>query len=79
MKQLFIRFILCYQRFVSPVIKQLIGVNSFCKYSQTCSEYAKQSITKYGVVQGGALAIKRIMSCQSLVKSFYKIESLKIQ
>ncbi|MDR2057231.1 MAG: membrane protein insertion efficiency factor YidD [Dysgonamonadaceae bacterium] len=35
-----------------------------CRYSPTCSEYALQSIKKYGPLKGGWLAIKRILRCR---------------
>lgn len=34
-----------------------------CRFTPTCSEYAKQAIEKYGVLKGGWLAIKRISKC----------------
>ncbi|MFC1616237.1 membrane protein insertion efficiency factor YidD [Patescibacteria group bacterium] len=35
----------------------------YCKYQPTCSEYAHQSIMKYGVIWGGFRAIWRIFRC----------------
>jgi len=34
-----------------------------CRYNPTCSQYAIDAITKYGVFKGTYLAIKRIGSC----------------
>ncbi len=34
-----------------------------CRYTPTCSQYAKEAITKYGPFKGGWLAIRRIMRC----------------
>ncbi len=34
-----------------------------CNFSPTCSEYAKQSIQRFGFIQGGALSAKRIFRC----------------
>lgn len=34
-----------------------------CRFTPTCSEYARQAIEKYGVLKGGWLAIKRISKC----------------
>lgn len=39
-----------------------------CRYSPTCSEYSVDVIEKYGIVRGGVLAIKRIISCNSWSK-----------
>ena len=34
-----------------------------CRFTPTCSEYARQAIEKYGVLKGGWLAVKRISKC----------------
>lgn len=39
---------------------------SRCRFYPTCSEYTKQAITKYGVIKGGGLGIKRICKCHPL-------------
>jgi|TARA_B110001454_G_scaffold175125_1_gene166818 putative membrane protein insertion efficiency factor len=57
MKKIPIFFILIYQRFISP----LVGPS--CRFHPTCSEYSIQAITKYGVVKGAALSVKRILRC----------------
>lgn len=49
-----------YKRFVSPLLPPA------CRYSPTCSEYARLAILEYGVVRGTALALRRIASCQPL-------------
>lgn len=36
---------------------------SSCKYYPTCSEYAKQSLKKYGIIKGGIFSIIRIVKC----------------
>lgn len=36
-----------------------------CRFKQSCSEYAYQSISKYGIIQGGWRAIKRVSRCHS--------------
>lgn len=35
----------------------------YCRYHPTCSEYAYQSIKKYGVWKGIGLAFRRILRC----------------
>lgn len=37
-----------------------------CRFYPTCSEYTKQAITKYGIIKGGWLGIKRICRCHPL-------------
>ena len=34
-----------------------------CRFSPTCSTYAIDALRKYGLLKGGALALKRIMRC----------------
>ncbi len=34
-----------------------------CRFYPTCSEYTKEAITKYGVIKGTWLGIKRIFKC----------------
>lgn len=34
-----------------------------CRFSPTCSEYARQAVTRYGTVRGIGYAIKRILRC----------------
>lgn len=55
--QPFLLLIWIYKRFISPVIP-----NS-CRYYPTCSEYTAESLKKHGIVKGGYLSIKRILSC----------------
>ncbi|MFT5642451.1 MAG: putative membrane protein insertion efficiency factor, partial [Cyclobacteriaceae bacterium] len=48
---------LFYQYCISPLMP------STCRYTPTCSNYAKEAIIKHGIIKGGKLAIKRIFSC----------------
>ena len=64
MKHVFIFFITVYQQYVSILLTHLFGTRYICRYPLTCSEYAKQVISKKGVIIGGYLACKRIVSCQ---------------
>lgn len=52
-----------YQKVLSPLLHQLLGVRTACRYSQTCSEYAKHVIQEYGILRGGVLAVRRVLSC----------------
>ena len=42
-----------------------------CRFTPTCSEYAKQAISKYGVLKGLFLSIKRILKCHPFGKYGY--------
>jgi hypothetical protein len=46
-----------YQKLVSP----LFGAR--CKYYPSCSEYAAQAITKFGILRGLVLAGWRVLRC----------------
>lgn len=58
MKTLFIFLIRLYQFGISP----LLG-GSKCRYTPSCSEYAREAIVKYGALKGSWLAAKRIARC----------------
>lgn len=64
MKKFLLLLITIYQTIISSVLKNVLGVNKFCKFSPTCSEYAKEMIKKYGVVAGILLGVKRIGACR---------------
>ena len=46
-----------YRTCISPLLPPA------CRYTPTCSQYAKEAITKYGPFKGGWLALKRILRC----------------
>ncbi|HQD40902.1 MAG: membrane protein insertion efficiency factor YidD [Firmicutes bacterium] len=46
-----------YQKALSPLFPPS------CRYSPSCSEYAKLSIEKYGFFRGTVKAVKRILRC----------------
>jgi putative membrane protein insertion efficiency factor len=56
-KFLVLALIKLYRKFISPLKPPT------CRFVPTCSEYALQAITKYGLIKGGSLAIKRILKC----------------
>ena len=56
MKKVLLFLIDCYQKIPFSSHKQ-------CRFTPTCSEYAKESIETYGSLQGSYLAIKRILRC----------------
>jgi putative membrane protein insertion efficiency factor len=49
-----------YQRFISP----FLGSN--CRFTPSCSVYASEAISRFGVIKGGWLASKRILKCHPL-------------
>jgi putative membrane protein insertion efficiency factor len=34
-----------------------------CRFVPTCSEYAFEAVSKYGVIKGGYLSVRRILRC----------------
>ena len=46
-----------YKFFISPMMPQA------CKYYPTCSVYSIQAIKRFGLIRGGYLSLKRILSC----------------
>jgi len=53
----FLVIIKFYQNFISPLLP------SNCRYTPTCSEYAKQSLVKHGLIKGSFISVKRIIKC----------------
>lgn len=70
MTRLFITLITFYQKFLSPLLHQLLGLKTACRYPISCSAYAKRVIAEYGILRGGALAVKRILSCQPFSQNY---------
>lgn len=64
MKNIFIFVITFYQKIISPLSHQLLGVKSGCRYNKSCSVYAKEAIEQYGIVKGFVLSVRRVVSCQ---------------
>ncbi len=57
MKTLLLALIRGYQKYISPAFP------GKCRFRPTCSSYAYEAITKYGVLKGGWLALKRLARC----------------
>ncbi len=49
-----------YKRWLSPWLPRA------CRFSPTCSEYARLAILKHGIVRGSALGVGRLLRCQPL-------------
>lgn len=46
-----------YQLFISPFTPQV------CRFYPTCSQYFYEAVRHYGLLKGGAMGIKRVLSC----------------
>lgn len=53
----FIAVIKIYQYLISPMLPNA------CRYTPTCSKYAVEAFTKYGIIKGFWLSLKRISKC----------------
>ncbi len=53
----FVLLIRFYQMFISPILPPS------CRYTPTCSAYTLEALKKYGLLKGGYLGLKRILSC----------------
>ncbi len=49
-----------YKRRISPLLPPS------CRFTPTCSEYARLALLKHGLVRGLALAAGRLLRCQPL-------------
>jgi len=59
-RRVVVAVIRAYQKLVSP----RLGAN--CRYRPTCSEYAVESIQRFGVARGSWLALGRLSRCHPL-------------
>lgn len=66
MKTLALAFISFYKFYISPFLKNVYGGG--CRFSPTCSEYAQQSIKKYGFTKGLFMSTLRVIRCNPLSK-----------
>ncbi|MBQ4280115.1 MAG: membrane protein insertion efficiency factor YidD [Rikenellaceae bacterium] len=47
----------CYQLCISPFTP------SACRYTPTCSQYCLEALRKHGLLRGGWLSVRRLLSC----------------
>lgn len=47
-----------YQKYISP-----LKTVSSCRFYPTCSQYAIDAISKYGIIRGSFKSIKRLLKC----------------
>ncbi len=62
MKALALGAIRAYQLLISPVLPPS------CRFTPTCSEYARQAIARYGILRGSYLGVWRILRCNPFCK-----------
>jgi putative membrane protein insertion efficiency factor len=57
MKYVLVFLIALYQKLLSPWLPPA------CRYTPTCSQYAREALLKHGLIHGLALALKRMARC----------------
>lgn len=65
LKKLFIRIILFYRKYLSPM------KSTKCPYFPTCSQYGLEAVEQYGALKGGVLTVWRILRCNPFSKGGY--------
>lgn len=65
MKKVVIAVLKTYKKVISPILPDS------CRFYPTCSEYAMQSVDKYGVLKGSIKSIYRILRCNPFNKGGY--------
>ncbi len=48
------------------LVRPLLGPHGVCRFTPTCSQYAKLAISKYGIWKGSFLAVRRLSKCHPL-------------
>jgi putative membrane protein insertion efficiency factor len=69
MKKILLIVLSFYKRVFSSLILFLFGGG--CRFSPTCSEYAKGAIEKHGVAKGTLLSVKRLSHCHPFNQAGY--------
>jgi putative membrane protein insertion efficiency factor len=58
-----------YKGLFSKTLPLLFGGG--CRYSPTCSDYARESIDRFGIIKGTLLSIKRLARCHPFSQASY--------
>lgn len=58
MKTVLMALVRFYQRFLSP-----LKGGPTCRFYPTCSQYAYESLAKYGAIKGTYMAVRRVLRC----------------
>lgn len=57
MRRVVILLLRGYKRFLSPLLPPL------CRFEPTCSVYASEAVSRYGVIRGSWLSVRRLLRC----------------
>ncbi len=69
MKKLIITLLDIYKATVSPILVSLFGQG--CRFTPSCSEYAREAVDKHGVRVGLQLSLKRFIRCHPITEGGY--------
>lgn len=70
MKEIIIRIISLYQKYISPDTGAFtLKRGTTCTFYPTCSEYTKQAVIKYGAIKGIGKGAIRILRCHPWQKN----------
>ncbi|HUS60036.1 MAG TPA: membrane protein insertion efficiency factor YidD [Nevskiaceae bacterium] len=58
-----IRFYQKHLAFESRIFKLLFLTDKVCRFKPTCSEYTYQAVSRYGIIRGCWLGLKRVVRC----------------
>jgi len=47
-----------YRRAISPLL------GPCCRFTPSCSEYAREAVVRYGPLRGAWMAVRRVLRCQ---------------
>lgn len=65
MRSLALGLIWLYQKLLSPLLPPA------CRFTPSCSEYARQAVLAHGAFKGSLLAIWRVLRCQPFCAGGY--------
>ncbi len=65
-KRVLLRLIVFYQKRLSGLKRQ-----PCCRFTPTCSQYAREAIERYGALCGGGLALWRLLRCNPFCRGGY--------
>jgi hypothetical protein len=52
-----------YQLVVSPLLHLAAGPGAGCRFTPSCSEYARLAVSEHGLARGSWLALRRLLRC----------------
>ncbi|ACU91231.1 MAG: membrane protein insertion efficiency factor YidD [Desulfomicrobium sp.] len=65
MRHVFVRILSLYQYLISPLYSPC------CRFTPSCSEYARQAVLSHGIFRGMGLAFWRLLRCHPLCAGGY--------